>query len=33
MSSKHKAAEKLVAKGSKLQIISETEFLKMIGGG
>ncbi len=29
-SSKHKSADKLVAKGSKLQIISETDFLKML---
>jgi len=31
-STKHKAADKLIAKGSKLQIISETDFLKMLDG-
>jgi DNA ligase (NAD+) len=31
-STKHKAAEKLIAKGSKVQIISESAFLKMIEG-
>lgn len=30
MSTKHKAAEKLVAKGSALRIISETEFLRLL---
>lgn len=29
-STKHKTAEKLVAKGAKVQIISETDFLKML---
>ena len=30
-SSKHKSADKLIAKGAKLSIISETDFLKMLG--
>ncbi|MBI1946280.1 MAG: NAD-dependent DNA ligase LigA [Deltaproteobacteria bacterium] len=30
-SSKHKSADKLVAKGAKLAIITETDFLKMLG--
>ncbi|HEY4222573.1 MAG TPA: NAD-dependent DNA ligase LigA [Myxococcota bacterium] len=30
-SSKHTSADKLVAKGAKLKIISETDFLKMLG--
>lgn len=30
-STKHKAADKLVASGSALQIISETDFLKLLG--
>ncbi|MEI6325032.1 MAG: BRCT domain-containing protein, partial [Gemmataceae bacterium] len=29
-SSKHKTADKLVAQGSSLQIISETDFLKLL---
>lgn len=30
-STKHKAADKLIAKGSKVQIISETDFIVMLG--
>ena len=31
-STKHKAADKLVAKGSKVKIISEAAFIKMLDG-
>ena len=31
-STKHKAADKLIAKGAKVKIISETDFLKMLEG-
>lgn len=32
MSTKHKSAEKLIAKGASIQIISESDFIKMLDG-